>query len=147
MLSAADGRAAFFQRLAAALKANPPHTADRPMLKKLTRIGLQPWKDFDANQVDPATAKGLTRAARKVWGMLETAPYQMKTVNGWLLPLNLGRYGTGYNTRAFVAFVDGDGKPLDGASACRLHFGKDDLFPSHSGVWSISGRLMMTRWP
>ena len=66
--------------------------------------------------------------------MLETAPYQMKTVNGWLLPLNLGRYGTDYNTRAFVAFVglgtlwsddavypsafvNGDGKPLDGASA------------------------------
>ena len=32
----------------------------------------------------------------------------------------------------------GDGKPLDGASAYRLHFGKDGLFPSHSGVWSIS---------
>jgi hypothetical protein len=79
----------------------------------------------------------------------------MKTVNGWLLPVNLGRYGTDYNTRAFVAFVglgalwsedavypsafvDGDGKPLDGASGYRLHFGKDGLFPSHSGVWSIS---------
>ncbi len=36
------------------------------------------------------------------------------------------------------AFVDGDGKPLDGASAYRLHFEKDGLFPSHSGVWSIS---------
>jgi len=92
-------------------------------------IGLNPWQDFDAGRVDPATAKGLSRAARRVWGLLETAPYQMKTVNGWLLPLNLGRYGTDYNTRAFVAFVglgalwsddavylsafvDGDGKPL-----------------------------------
>jgi len=87
--------------------------------------------------------------------MLEWAPYQMKTVNGWLLPLNLGRYGTDYNTRAFVAFVglgalwsddavypsafvDDDGKPLDGASAYQFHLGKDQLFPSHSGVWSIS---------
>ncbi len=34
--------------------------------------------------------------------------------------------------------MDGDGKPLDGASGYRLHFGKDRLFPSHSGVWSIS---------
>ena len=87
--------------------------------------------------------------------MLETAPYQMKTVNGWLLPLNLGRYGTDYNTRAFVAFVglgalwaedavypsafvDGDGKPLDGARAYLLHFEKDGLLPSHGEVWSIS---------
>jgi hypothetical protein len=146
---------AFFHRLAAVLKDNPPRPADAPMLKKLQRIGLDPWKDFDADRVDPATGKGLTRAARKVWGILESAPYQMKTVNGWLLPVNLGRYGTDYNTRAFVAFVglgalwsedavypsafvDGDGKPLDGASGYRLHFGKDGLFPSHSGVWSIS---------
>ena len=137
------------------MKDNPPRPADAPMLKKLTRIGLNPPEDFDAGQVDPATAKGLSRAARKVWGMLEWAPYQMKTVNGWLLPVNLGRYGTDYNTRAFVAFVglgalwaedavypsafvDGDGKPLDGASAYRLHFEKDGLFPSDSGVWSIS---------
>ena len=79
----------------------------------------------------------------------------MKTVNGWLLPLNLGRYGTDYNTRAFVAFVglgalwaedavypsafvDGDGKPLDGARAYLLHFEKDGLFPSHGEIWSIS---------
>jgi hypothetical protein len=145
----------FFQRLAVAMKDNLPRPADAPMLTKLTRIGLKPWADFDADRVDPATAKGLNRAARKVWGMLESAPYQMKTVNGWLLPVNLGRYGTDYNTRAFVAFVglgalwaedavypsafvDGDGKPLDGASGYRLHFGKDGLFPSHSGVWSIS---------
>ena len=145
----------FFQRLAVALKDNPPRPADRPMLRRLKMIGLDPWQDFNADRVDPATATGLTRAARKVWGMLEWAPYQMKTVNGWLLPLNLGRYGTDYNTRAFVAyvglgalwcddavypsaFVDGDGKPLDGARAYRLHFEKDGLFPSHSGVWSIS---------
>jgi hypothetical protein len=146
---------AFFQRLATALKANPPRPADRPMLRRLKMIGLQPGQDFDADRVDPATAKGLTRAARKVWGMLETAPYQMNTVNGWLLPENLGRYGTDYNTRAFVAFVglgalwaddaiypsafvDGNGKPLDGASTYQLHFEKDGLFPSRSGVWSIS---------
>jgi hypothetical protein len=145
----------FFQRLAAALKDNPPRSADAPTLRRLKMIGLQPWQDFDAGRVDRATARGLTRAARKVWGMLEWAPYQMKTVNGWLLPENLGRYGTDYNARAFVAFmglgalwaedaiypsafVDGGGKPLDGGSAYTLHFGKDGLFPSHSGVWSVS---------
>ena len=42
---------AFFHRLAAALKDNPPRPADTPMLKKLHRIGLDPWQDFDAGRV------------------------------------------------------------------------------------------------
>jgi hypothetical protein len=79
----------------------------------------------------------------------------MKTVNGWINMLNLGRYGTDYNTRAFIAyvglgaltsddavypsaFVDGDGKVLDGASKYVMHFEKDGLPPSQSNVWSIS---------
>ena len=77
---------AFFQRLAAAIKDSPPRPADAPMVKKLKKIGLEPGKDFDAGGVDPAIAKGLSRAARKVWGLLESAPYQMKTVNGWSCP-------------------------------------------------------------
>jgi hypothetical protein len=149
-----DGEA-FFGRLASAMKDNPPYPADRPMLKKLAKLGIQPGADLDRSKLDPATAKGLTRAARWVWGSLQSAPYTMKTVNGWLLPLNLGRFGTDYKTRAFVAFVglgalwsddcvypsafvDGDGKALDGAGEYRLHFGSGGLFPSRSGVWSIS---------
>ena len=79
----------------------------------------------------------------------------MKGVNGWLIPLNAGRYGNHYEMRAFIsfvglgalcredavypsAFVDGDGKPLDGARKYVLHLAKDELFPSYSGVWSIS---------
>ena len=37
-----------------------------------------------------------------------------------------------------TAYVDGDGKPLDGASKYVLHLGKDEMFPTNSGVWSIS---------
>ena len=79
----------------------------------------------------------------------------MPTVNGWLNPLNLGRYGTDYNTRGFIAytglgalwaedaqypsaFVDADGTALDGASKYVMHFEKDQLPPSSVGVWSIS---------
>lgn len=36
------------------------------------------------------------------------------------------------------AFVDGDGRPLDGENAYVIHFEKDGTFPSHSGVWAIS---------
>jgi hypothetical protein len=79
----------------------------------------------------------------------------MKGVNGWILPVNLGAYGNDYNTRAFIAFVglgaltkddavypsafvDGHGNVLDGASKYVMHFEKDGMLPSNSGVWSIS---------
>jgi hypothetical protein len=97
----------------------------------------------------------MDKAVRRIWDAFATQPYEMKTVNGWINLLNLGRYGTDYETRAFVAFfglggltsddavypsalVDADGRVLDGASKYVMHFEKDGLPPSHSGVWSIS---------
>jgi hypothetical protein len=79
----------------------------------------------------------------------------MNNVNGWLLPVNLGRYGTDYNTRAFIAYfglgaltsddciypsalLDSEGRILDTSNKYVMHFDKGDLFPSNSGVWSIS---------
>src|SRR5262249_3295248 len=111
--------------------------------------------DFDASKLDPATLKGINQAPAEVWMKLAAGPYAMKTVNGWLNILNLGRYGTDYQARAFIAyaglgaltsddaiypsaFVDGDGKVLDGAAKYVMHFEKGGLPPSASGVWSIS---------
>ena len=145
----------FFKRLAMLMQDNPPYEADAPMLKKLEKIGVEPGKDFDIDKLDPKHAEALRRAMRHVWGEFVSAAFQMPNVNGWMLALKLGRFGTDYNTRAFIAymglgaltwedaiyptaFVDGDGKPLDGASKYVLHFEKDGLFPSHNGVWSIS---------
>jgi hypothetical protein len=78
----------------------------------------------------------------------------MKNVNGWINPLNLGRYGTDYDTRAGVAYmglgadlhedtvyptayVDGDGKPLDSANKYVMHFEKGQLPPTNV-TWSVS---------
>jgi hypothetical protein len=97
----------------------------------------------------------MDKAARKIFNLLGTAQYDMKSVNGWLLALNVGKFETDYNNRAFIAyvglgaltkddaiyptaFVDGDGKVLDGARKYVMHFEKGPIFPSHSGVWSIS---------
>lgn len=146
---------AFFKRLAMLLKDNPPYQADAPMLKTLKNLGVEPGKEFDINNLDWASAKGLNRAPAQVWLKLAAGPYEAATVNGWQKPLNLGRYGTDYITRTFVAwiglgalisddvvypsaFVDGDGKILDGANEYLLHFGKDEMLPSNSGLWSIS---------
>lgn len=119
------------------------------------KIGVEPGKEFDPGKLDPATVKGTNKAPAEVWLKLQAGPYEAPTVNGWQDPLNLGRYGIAYITRALIAwlglgalrsgdavypsaFVDGDGKVLDGAGKYVMHFEKDGLPPSHSGVWSIS---------
>jgi len=145
----------FFRYLSRLLKDNPAYPADAPMLKRLESLGIEPGKDFDPDNLDPEVVKGMNEAAVKVFKLLNTAQYTMKPVNGWLLPVDLGNYGTDYNNRAFVAllglgaltaedavypsaFVDGDGKVLNGRSRYTMHFPKGGLLPSSSGVWSIS---------
>ncbi|MBR0956305.1 DUF1254 domain-containing protein [Bradyrhizobium japonicum] len=145
----------FFERLAKLLKDNPPYPADARMLEKLRRFGIEPGQEFDTSKLDPAIIKGLNEAPGEVWLKFQQAAYDQPAVNGWLNILNLGRYGTDYNTRALVAwfglgaltsddavypstFVDGDGKVLDGAAKYVLHFDKGELPPSAVGVWSVS---------
>jgi len=147
--------ATFFNRLAHVMKDNPPYATDSSMQEKLRKLGVEPGKDFDASRVDPNVLKGLNRVPAQIWNTLASAPYQMKGVNGWLLPLNLGRYGNDYNTRAFIAyvglgaltsddaiypsvFVDADGNPLLGTHKYTMHFPKGEILPSKAGVWSIS---------
>jgi hypothetical protein len=145
----------FFARLAMLLKDNPPYPTDAPMLEKLKRIGVEPGKPFDRSTVDPAIIRGLNRAPPDVWLRFQAAPHTAPTVNGWQNILNLGRFGTDYATRAFVAYfglgaltsddavyptavVDGDGQVLDGSKQYVLHFDKEKMLPSKSGVWSVS---------
>lgn len=145
----------FFKRLAALLKENPPYPGDTKEVERLRKIGVEPGKGFDASTLAPATLAGINKAPGEVWLKLAAGPYEAKTVNGWLNVTNLGRYGTDYTTRAFVAyiglgaltsddamypsaFIDGDGKVLDGTQKYTMHFEKNGLPPSHVNVWSIS---------
>jgi len=145
----------FFKRLSVALKDNPPYPADKTMVERLKRLGVEPGKDFDPDKLNPALARGMTKGVNKVFGMLGTAQDTMKGVNGWFLAVNMGAFGDDYATRAFTAyaglgaltkedcvyptsFVDAQGKALDGGSKYVLHFEKDGLLPSQCGTWSIS---------
>ena len=79
---------------------------------------------------------------------------KMKTVNGWMQPTDLGRYGTDYDTRTGIAwlglgadlqedtiyptaYVDGDGKPLDSANKYVMHYEQGGLTPTNA-TWSVS---------
>lgn len=145
----------FFRRLAALLKDNPPYAADSWMIDKLKLVGIEPGKELDPAKLDQQVRKGLNGAPWNVWKLLAEGPYTMPAANGWIVMTNLGRYGTDYNTRAFVAyaglgaltsddcvypsaFVDADGHALDAAYNYVIRFPKGQLPPSASGVWSIS---------
>jgi hypothetical protein len=56
----------FFQKLAQLIKENPHYAADKDMLEKLKRIGVDRGKDFDLSKLDPATRKGIDEAPARV---------------------------------------------------------------------------------
>jgi hypothetical protein len=145
----------FFTELAMMLKDNPPYPADAAMIAKLKKLGLEPGKEFDPGKLDSAVRKGINRAPFAVWNKFFTGPFDMKLPNGWSTILNIGRFGTDYATRAFVAyfglgagvkediiypttFTDGDGNPLDGGYNYVMHFDKEFLALPKNGVWSLS---------
>ncbi len=134
--------ATFFNRLALAMKENPPYADDKPAIEKLKKLGIEPGKPFDIAKVDPKIAAGLAKAVKEVQIKMAEEITKIKNVNGWINMTNTGRYGTDYNTRAGVAYMglgadmkedtvypttyfEGDGKPLDSANRYILHFEKE----------------------
>ena len=51
---------AFFERLGALMVDNPPYPDDAPILRKLKAIGVEPGRDFDADNLDPKHAEAET---------------------------------------------------------------------------------------
>jgi hypothetical protein len=148
--------AQFLSALAALLDANPAPAADAPMLAKLATIGVIPGRAFDPAKLDPAVAKGLEGIVPAAIAELqEQGKHFGHSVNGWHIPkMNVGAFGTDYKSRALIAFiafganlpedalyptsfVDGEGKPLDGAKRYVLHFDAG-LTPPVNAFWSVT---------
>jgi hypothetical protein len=146
----------FFNTLASLLKSNPPPPSEASVLAKLAKIGVVPGEKFDPGKLDPSVAKGLEKSVSVALEKLRTAAKETGTqVNGWRVPpMILGNYGTDYGARAVVAlialganlpgdavyptaYVDGDGKPLNGANGYLLHFDKGET-PPVNAFWSIT---------
>jgi hypothetical protein len=153
---AAMDAATFFARAAEILKINPPHITDQPVVARMTRIGFEAGKSFDLTSADPAVQAALNRAAPDAMERVrEKIPTLAAVVNGWLMnTTTMGVYGNYYLKRSGVAIfglganlpedaiypnnlADADGKPLDGANAYVLHFGKDEL-PPVEAFWSVT---------
>ncbi len=146
----------FFNRLATLLKSNPPPASEAPVLEKLKAIGVAPGEKFDPSKLDPAVAKGLEQSVSVAVDKLLAASKEVGApVNGWRVPpMILGNYGADYGARAVVAlvglganlpqdavypsaYVDGEGKSLEGANKYVIHFDKGAT-PPVNAFWSIT---------
>lgn len=148
----------FFTRFAELLKKYPPHPNDYPILFRMRALGLYPAQSWDASKLDVKTTALINDAAKAALGdivnYLKRGGSGMH-VNGWNIATdNMGTYGTSYLQRALVAlaglganlpadavypaaFVDSEGKPLNGANKYVLHFNKDQL-PPVDAFWSLT---------
>lgn len=136
----------------------PADPQDADMLKQYARIGVGPGIDIDA--LDPATKRGLARAAvdgRKIIYDAFAAGYGQTIVNGWNYPppqtgrmsgardwlLRAIQPAVGFNANDPIeatylnASVDGDGQPLTGANRYVIRFAKG-AEPKVKAFWSLT---------
>jgi hypothetical protein len=148
--------ATFYSRLNALMKDNPPAAADAAALTRFAAIGVVPGKTFDLTKLDPAVAKGIEKGFKAGGQKLLAAAKkpQGKTVNGWDVMTNLGKYGSDYTFRAVVALVglganlpedaiypharvDAEGQAMTGANRYIIRFPKGQLPPVRA-FWSVT---------
>jgi hypothetical protein len=147
----------FFEAFAQLLVKNPPHKGDEPLMAQLARIGIEPGKPFRAEALGPEVAKAVEEGAQSAANRLRaaegTAGRPGKT--GWTgFGVKVGRYGTDYTIRAFVARIglganapedavymncsqDSEQHPLDGPNQYRIHFEKNQTPPVRA-FWSVT---------
>jgi uncharacterized protein (TIGR03000 family) len=145
----------FFKLMAKLLKDNPPAKEDAAMVAKLKKIGIEPGKDFDIGNLDPAVVRGVERCVKpaldRIVGHLKSAG---KADNGWVFSYPGGVYGTEYLQRATITYfglgmnrtkdavyptseTTADGKPYNGANRYTLTFPKGQM-PPVDGFWSLT---------
>ena len=149
------GAAPYFARLALLMKDNPPTPQDRTMVNRMAKIGLIPGQEYDMKKLDPKILRALERAPQLALQKIMAHKSEAnKIINGWIIPLKTGQYGTDYLQRAYVAAIglganlpedavypmaqiDSEGKPLTGKQRYVLHFLKDQI-PPVNGFWSLT---------
>jgi hypothetical protein len=146
----------FFGAFATAMKANPPHAADAPMVRDLARLGIVPGQDFDASKLSAdqrqAVNEGALAASARVERLITVGA---STKPGWgAFNSAIGRYGTNYMARAAIArfgiganppedaiylnsSADSAGQPFNGSRRYRMHFDKANL-PPVQAFWSVT---------
>jgi hypothetical protein len=149
------GISEYFGYLAKLLKTNPPRPEDAPMVAKIARIGIVPGQDFDSSKLSVFDREAIKVVPRMAQAKMLEHLLRLPLVNGWLLPMEAGTYGTDYLQRAVVAALglganlpkdavyptgrrDGNGDGFNGSTEKYvMHFDKGE-FPPAKGFWSLT---------
>lgn len=139
---------------------NPPPAKDAQLVKLFANVGIGPGQASNFDHLNEQTRRGLERAAtegRRLVQAMATQGVSSKLVNGWLFtPRTFGHQGLTdeFGGRAacakggiicndaeeavyFPAYVDVDGKVLNGAKRYTLRFEKGQLPPVNE-FWSVT---------
>ncbi len=151
----------FFDVLNDGLRSLPPRPQEAAHIAQFDRIGVGPAADFDAARMDDATRRGLEDALRDGRKIIGASTFRsMTSANGWMISLDIGRYGHDFFHRASVvkggygnlpeesvyaaALFDSDGDMLTGRHAYALTFPAAGL-PPVRGFWSLTAYTLDAR--
>ncbi|MDK0520560.1 DUF1214 domain-containing protein [Streptomyces sp. ML-6] len=148
------GGRGYFTLLNRMMVDNPPDPADAPLLGRLAKLGIAPGASLDDLSAEELSA--LNTGTRRGPAALRELLAQAESANagGWTVHRGLGDYGTDYTKRAVIthfgygadldadalyphATTDVEGRPLDGAHTCVLHF-EAGKTPPVDGCWSLT---------
>ncbi|PRY37849.1 DUF1254 domain-containing protein [Umezawaea tangerina] len=152
----ADGGVTFFDELAAILAADPPPSADAPLLDRLAALGVVAGATPSTGT--PANVAALTAGVAEGDALVtEAARTPLSPAGTWGTSLDLGTYGTDYLLRAatakralaanlpaeslyYTSRGDVNGEALTGTTTYRLTFPTPaDLPPTAAGgFWSFT---------
>jgi hypothetical protein len=145
----------FFNRVCDLLVNNPARDADAEMMTRIAKLGIRPGAKFQLDAFDADMRKAIqdgVAAGQKA--ILDHESKMGKRVNGWVIALDGGRYGTNYLNRAAWTYFaigtnlaedavyphvvnDSVGKPLTGGNKYVLRFAKEQIPPA-ANFWSLT---------
>jgi hypothetical protein len=149
--------ATFYDRMATLMVANPPSSADKPVIDQIARIGIVPGNPFDWSGMNATMQNAITQGTQDGMAQVYTASVNFPgaaTKNGWTISYNVGTYGTNYTLRAGVALsyiainlpqdalyptstANATGAPYSGLNNYVLHFAKNET-PPINAFWSLT---------
>ncbi|WP_396932180.1 DUF1254 domain-containing protein [Mycolicibacterium sp.] len=138
------------------LSVNPPHPTDFSILARLSGLGIEAGKSFDAQRFSAEQRVDIEAGAQDALAAItSSAPTLGTNVDGWMtLSEGMGVYGNAYLRRAVVTLVglganppedavypmlvtDADGHPLAGENDYVIHFDAGKL-PPVDAFWSVT---------
>ncbi|WP_431232643.1 DUF1254 domain-containing protein [Mycolicibacterium psychrotolerans] len=138
------------------LAVNPPHPTDFSILARLSGLGIEAGKPFDAQRFSAEQRAEIEAGTQDALAAIaSSAPTLGNIVDGWMtLSEGMGVYGNAYLRRAVVTLVglganppedavypmlvtDADGQPLAGENDYVIHFDAGKL-PPVDAFWSVT---------